>query len=272
MDPARDPNAGSATPDRYPSPAPDDVVWVLDGDATPRTALLVLPHAGGNAHAYAPWRDLLPADVRLLIGQYPGRGARFSEPLPETMADLVDPILACLPADTDDLVVLGHSMGSLVAYEVTRALTAAGRPPRALVASACRAPFLPNPSKVYPDQLDDDALVDAITSRGGTDDGILDEPELRELVLPSIRADFAIDDAYQAAPAAPLACPVTVVGGTVDPVVPAGALDRWADVTTGPVTTRVMPGGHFYFQDQLDDFLSIVTGVLDGDTVRAEAA
>ncbi|MFC4147676.1 thioesterase II family protein [Micromonospora mangrovi] len=256
-------------------PAPDDVVWVLpggDGTAPHRTSLLVLPHSGGNAHAYAPWRALLPDDVRLLIGQYPGRGARFSEPLPERMADLVDPILASLPADTDDLVVLGHSMGSLVAYEVTRALTDAGRAPRALVVSACRAPFLANPSPVHPEALDDDALVAAIKARGGTDDGILDEPELRELVLPSIRADFALDDAYRSAVAAPLACPVTVVGGSTDPVVPAEALDRWAEVTAGPVATHVLPGGHFYFQQQLEEFLSLVTGVLDGDTVRPEFA
>ncbi|MFY1702130.1 MULTISPECIES: thioesterase II family protein [Micromonospora] len=272
MDPVQiDPT--DARTDHQPAPAPDDVVWVLDSDAPGhRTSLLVLPHAGGNAHAYAGWRDLLPTHVRLLIGQYPGRGARFTEPLPERMADLVDPILASLPTDTTDLVVLGHSMGSLVAYEVTRALTTAGRAPRALIASACRAPFLPNPSPVHPARLDDDELVSAIQARGGTDDGILDEPELRELLLPSIRADFALDDAYQATPAAALTCPVTVVGGDVDPVVPAEALHRWAEVTGARVTTRVLPGGHFYFQQQLAAFLSLVTDVIDGDLVRTEAA
>ena len=123
----------------YGQSAPDDVVWVLPGDANGphRTSLLVLPHSGGNAHGYAPWRKLLPNYVRLLVGQYPDRGARFSEPLPESMADLVEPVLACLPPETDDLVVLGHSMGSLVAYEAALALTGAGRPPRALVVSAC---------------------------------------------------------------------------------------------------------------------------------------
>ncbi|WP_430789531.1 thioesterase II family protein [Actinoplanes sp. G11-F43] len=244
-------------------PAPDDVVWDLPGDPPHRTALLVLPHSGGNAHGYAPWRDRLPGHVRLLVGQYPGRGARFGEPLPRDMTDLVGPVLDCLPSGVEDLVVLGHSMGSLVAYETALALTLAGRPPRALIVSACRAPFLPNPSPVVPAALDDDALVAAIRQRGGTDNAILDEPELRELVLPSIRADFAIDDDYRRATAPRLTCPVLVLGGESDPVVPAGALARWAEVTTGPVTTRVLPGGHFYFQDRLDTFLALVTGVLD---------
>ncbi|NJQ08478.1 thioesterase II family protein [Streptomyces lonarensis] len=261
----------SPSPDQVP--AADDVVWPLPGAAAPRTSLLVLPHAGGNAHAYAGWRDHLPADVTLLVGQYPGRGARFSEELPRDLDDLAGPILTALPPETDDLVVLGHSMGSLVAFEVARRLTAAGRPPRALVVSACRAPFLDNPSVVLPDRLDDDQLVAAIKSRGGTDDGILDEPELREIVLPAIRADFGIDDVYRYdGPRPAVDCPVAVLGGDADAVAPPEMLAPWAEVTTGPFSQEFLPGGHFYFQQQLDAFFVRVNAVLAGaDSDRTPA-
>jgi surfactin synthase thioesterase subunit len=252
------------------SSVPEDVVWNLPGTRPGhRTSLLVLPHAGGSAHTYMQWRAELSPDVHLFIGQYPGRGARFTEPLPGSLDDLVGPIVAGLPSDTHDLVVLGHSMGSLVAFEVARALAAAGRPPRAFVASACRAPFLPNPSPVNPARLDDDELVAVVKSRGGTDDGILDEPELRDIVLPSIRADFAIDDDYRHAGDFPmLRCPLTVFGGAADPVVPVATLRRWVEVTDGPTAVEVLPGGHFYFQSQLDRFMSIVNRVIDGAFAR----
>ncbi|MEU5398222.1 alpha/beta fold hydrolase [Streptomyces sp. NPDC005963] len=254
-----------------PLPNADDIVWDLPGDGPQRTALLVLPHAGGNAHAYADWRDRLPADVRLLIGQYPGRGARYAEELPTTIADLAGPVAAALPGDLpEDLVVLGHSMGSLVAFEVIRRLAAAGRPARALVASACRAPFLPNPSAVHPERLDDDQLVAAIKERGGTDDGILDEPELREIIIPSIRADFAIDDVYRCSVAeAAVDCPVTVIGGDRDPVVPVAALDRWAEITGAGFAAHTLPGGHFYFQQQLPAFFALLGTVLGDGTEPA---
>ncbi|MCB5163532.1 alpha/beta fold hydrolase [Streptomyces bambusae] len=256
-----------------PHPAPEDVVWDLPGTAPHRLSLLVLPHAGGNAHAYAEWREHLPADVRLLIGQYPGRGARFSEPLPESVDDLAGPVVAALPADAGELVVLGHSMGSLVAFEVVRALQAAGRTPRALIASACRAPFLANPCAVHPELLDDDALVAAIKERGGTDDGILDEPELREIVLPSIRADFAIDDVYCCADrGVRVACPVTVIGGDADPVAPAENLHHWSEVTDHGFTRQVLPGGHFYFQQQLPAFFALVNPVLEAAAPAAAGA
>lgn len=145
---------GTHDDDRSPAftPAPDDVVWDLPGEGEQRVSLLVLPHAGGNAHAYAEWRAYLPADVRLLIGQYPGRGARFAEDLPRDVADLAGPVVAALPAGaTDELVVLGHSMGSLVAFEVVRALQAAGRTrgrwsrrPAGRRSSPTRPPCTPN--------------------------------------------------------------------------------------------------------------------------------
>ncbi|MFF2197196.1 thioesterase II family protein [Streptomyces sp. NPDC058157] len=255
-------------------PAPDDVVWDLPGEGPQRTTLLVLPHAGGNAHAYAGWREHLPADVRLLIGQYPGRGARFAEDLPRDVADLAGPVAACLPEGAaDDLVVLGHSMGSLVAFEVVRLLQAAGRTPRALVASACRAPFLDNPAVVHPELLDDDELVAAIKVRGGTDDGILDDPELREIVIPSIRADFAIDDVYRCPrDEARVDCPVTVIGGDADPVAPAASLGRWAEVTGHPFAAHTLPGGHFYFQDRLPEFFEVLATVVGGRTPAPAAA
>lgn len=250
------------------SPVPEDVVWALPGETgSHATSLLVLPHAGGSAHTYAQWRDLLPGSVRLLIGQYPGRGARFTESLPESLDDLAGPILRCLPADATDLVILGHSMGSLVAFEIARALTLEGRPPLAFVASACRAPHLPNPCPVRPEQLTDDGLVAAIKARGGTEDGILDEPELREIVLPPIRADFGIDDAYQfTGDVTALTCPATIVGGDADPVVPVETLSNWRKVTHGPSEVHVLPGGHFYFQQEIAAFMSIVHSVIDSAT------
>ncbi|MYY03554.1 MULTISPECIES: alpha/beta fold hydrolase [unclassified Streptomyces] len=256
-----------------PAPAPEDVVWDLPGDTPHRLSLLVLPHAGGNAHAYGGWREHLPADVRLLIGQYPGRGARYCEELPLSVDDLAQPVVDSLPADTGELVVFGHSMGSLVAFEVTRALRAAGRTPRGLIASACRAPVLPNQCPVHPERLDDDQLVAAIKERGGTDDGILDDPELREIVLPSIRADFAIDDAYRCtAPDARLDCPVAVFGGDADPIVPAEMLGGWSQVTGDEVVPQVLPGDHFYFQQDLPGFFARLNPVLDALRESASAA
>ncbi|MDX3578136.1 thioesterase II family protein [Streptomyces sp. FL07-04A] len=257
--------------DRAPL-VPDDVVWAVDGGtAGHASSLLVLPHAGGNAHNYAQWRELLSDDVRLLIGQYPGRGARFSEPLPRDIGELAEPVLRCLPEDTEDLVILGHSMGSLVAFEIARSLTRLGRPPRALIASSCRSPFLPNPSPVHAEKLTNEELVAAIEARGGTDHAILSEPEIREIILPAIRADFTIDDQYRCLDGTErLHCRILAIGGADDPIVPAEALLRWSEATDGPTATRFLPGGHFYFQQQPHAFIALVQELIGGSPARHE--
>ncbi|CAL9608377.1 Thioesterase PikA5 [Nocardiopsis dassonvillei] len=259
--PRRNPATG-----RDPRPVDADaVLWNLREAPAPNgPCLVLLPHAGGSAHYYTPWADRLPAEAGLRIAQYPGRGNRFAEGVPASMAELSDPVAAVLLEHPGDVVLFGHSMGSLVAYEVARRLTARGRPPSALIVSACRAPFLANPSPVHPAALTDADLVEALRRRGGTDPAILGEPELHPVILPPVRADFAIDDEYRCPDPAPtLDCPVVVVGGEADPVVPVAALRAWEDVTGGRTRVRTVPGGHFYFDEAASSMASLL------DTVRA---
>jgi surfactin synthase thioesterase subunit len=65
---------------------------------------------------------------------------------------------------------------------------------------------------------------------------------------------------------------VTAIGGASDPVVPLAALSRWEEVTDGPFDVHVLPGGHFYFNQQMRAFTAIVNGVLDRAGSRHEYA
>lgn len=241
-----------------------EVLWEIRESTAPGDlTLVILPHAGGNAHYYAQWEQSLPPEVGLLVAQYPGRGSRFIDDLPESIDDLAAPIVSLLAEESRDLVLLGHSMGTLVAYEVARGLTEAGRSPRALLGSACRAPFLPNPNPVLPQTLSDEELVDVIKARGGTEGELLENEEMREIILPSIRADFAIDDVYRRADAVrTLNCPVTIVGGESDPIVPVVDLVSWREVTEGESLVETLPGGHFYF-DESDESMTRFMSIVD---------
>ena len=260
------------TTHRTPNGVPaEDIVWRFEGKTSRKAStLLILPHAGGSAHTYADWRHRLPDDITFLVAQYPGRGARFAEPLPKDLDELAGPVVDALPSDTGDLYVFGHSMGALVAFEVARRLTERGDSPSGLIASACWAPHLPNPTPVRAELLDDDELVDLMRGRGGTPEEILEEPELRELILPSVRADFWIDDTYrfEGHPRV-LDCPVTVLGGEQDDIVPRSDILSWSECTSSRTSTSYLPGKHFYFDDHADS----LTGLLDilGSTLKPRA-
>jgi surfactin synthase thioesterase subunit len=226
--------------------------------------LLCFPPAGAGASTFRAWGGLLP-QVEVLAVQYPGRQDRFAEPCPERMPALADAIAAAVAADLPGPVAFfGHSMGAVVAYEVARRLAAVGVPePRHLVVSAHPAPTRERSSRPAADT--DEAVLDYLRMLGGANAALLDDPDLRELTMPMVRADLRLIGAYRYAPGPPLACPVTAVVGAADSTCGAVDVVDWAARTTGPFDLAVLPGGHFYLESPgpLMALLADRTGVTD---------
>ncbi|HEY1011568.1 MAG TPA: thioesterase domain-containing protein, partial [Herpetosiphonaceae bacterium] len=123
--------------------------------------------------------------------------------------------------------------------------------PAALWLAAHRPPGAGRPAPIH--QLPDDLFAEAIRRLGGTPDEVLAHPELLELFLPVLRADFALLETYDPpAPGsgrAPLACPLTVFGGEDDEVASPAQLAHWRAGAGGPFRLKLYPGGHFFFSD-----------------------
>ena len=67
-----------------------------------------------------------------------------------------------------------------------------------------------------------------------------------EIVLPLLRADFAVYETYVYASEPPLNCPISTFGGLQDRNVSHGDLEAWRDQTTGSFSSRMFPGDHFF--------------------------
>jgi medium-chain acyl-[acyl-carrier-protein] hydrolase len=109
----------------------------------------------------------------------------------------------------------------------------------------------------------DGPFVDEIGRRyGGIPPVVLENPELVQLMLPFLRADFTVFETYQYREAPPLDCPITAFGGASDDYVRPEALEAWADETTGGFSVRVFPGGHFFLQDHRAPLVAAVCAAL----------
>ena len=100
-----------------------------------RLRLFCFHHAGGSAALYRELREELAPDIDVLPVQLPGREGRVDDVLPNRM----DALVAELDEQLDTVLaapyaLYGHSMGALIAYELTRhrigarPRAAAGRP------------------------------------------------------------------------------------------------------------------------------------------------
>lgn len=100
---------------------------------------------------------------------------------------------------------------------------------------------------------------------------VFEDPGLRELVLPAIRADYRLVDAYPAGPRPPLDCPVYGYTGHDDPEVTPEQMRGWAETTQGAFRLRVLPGGHFYLRAEEAALLADMRDVLGRLKYRTEA-
>ncbi|MCU7728893.1 alpha/beta fold hydrolase [Actinoplanes sp. KI2] len=241
-------------------------LWLRRFSSTPapRLRLICFAHAGGGPSAYRTWHERLPTWAEVVAVRYPGRQDRLLEPCIDRMEPLADAVAhAVRPLLDRPVVLFGHSMGAWVGYEVARRLRARwGMEPAALVMSGQVPPGRRSVRSVSGDE----DLIAEVRRLGGADESMFDEPELLELVLPPIRADFALIDAYRPEPAEPFSCPLLVCSGAQDADVPPEAAAAWAATTTGPFRRREFPGGHFYLTDdepallgELGEWLASVT-------------
>src|SRR2546423_358721 len=67
----------------------------------------------------------------------------------------------------------------------------------------------------------------------GTPAAVLDHEELMELLLPTLRADFAVCETYRYHVGPPLLCPISALGGLGDDTVSRQDLDAWHEQTIG---------------------------------------
>lgn len=225
-----------------------------------RVRLLCLPYAGGGASVYRPWTRSFPSAVEVLPIRLPGREERFAEALITRMDILVEALAEVISTIADrPFALFGHSLGALVAHELTRHLENRDLPsPVHLFVSAFRAPQLPSRSSPIR-ALPEGKFVQEILEMGGTPEGVLDNLALREIVLPILRADFTLAETTLPDLRAPLSCPISAFGGLADAMVPSEDLGAWAVRTAAPFKLRMLPGDHFFLRDRQDDLATAIS-------------
>jgi pyochelin biosynthetic protein PchC len=224
-----------------------------------RLRLVCLPHAGGTATFFRSWQGAFGPGVEVLATRYPGRQERIAEACPTSLEPLADAVAEELTAFLDVPVALfGHSMGASLAYEVALRLEAS-RPAAVagLFVSAREAPHLVTPRTVH--LLDAEGVLAEVRRLGGSDAALLEDPSLREILLPPLRADFQIAGTYRAAAPVPVRCPVAAYAGQEDTGATPESMRHWSEVSAGAFDLTVMPGGHFYLMAERDALLSDIS-------------
>ncbi|MFJ3303917.1 thioesterase II family protein [Streptomyces sp. NPDC086549] len=225
--------------------------------------LLCLPFAGAGASFYFPWRNLGVDGLDIQPLQLPGRERLVGEEPYTNVQAAADGLLptALELAGRGPVAVFGHSLGAILAYELAHRIADNGANEVVhLFVSGSQGPW--NGRTERATGLDDDAFLARVQEFAGYTHPAFDIPEMRELLLPTLRADVEMHESYVPTSARKLDAPITSVRGVDDHLVSAQAADHWRDATTGAFTAFDVPGGHMYLDDDAKSLLALIAETL----------
>lgn len=231
----------------------------------PAARLFLLHHAGGSHLLYRGWAEQFPEDWELCLLEAPGRGNLQALPLIDDCDRLVDYFRAAIAPLLDrPFGFFGHSMGALIAYQLTRRLLDEGEPlPTWLGVSAYGAPRGHADADSSPHLMADDELRAWLRSGGGSPPQLLDNDDVWRKFAPVFRSDFKLVDTW-APPRSPepLPVPLSVFAGVHDKLISEDRLVAWRVLTADFRGLQRYDGGHFYLMDHHQKLAAAITAAM----------
>lgn len=242
--------------------------WIVSSKPKPdaKLRLFCLPYAGGGTMIYRTWSNFLPESVAVCAVQLPGRGPRLREPLYTQLVPLAHAIAAGLATHYDKpFAFFGHSMGAMLSFEIARQLRRAyGISPVHLYVSGRRAPQVDDPGPASYN-LPHDEFIAELSRIKGTPQEVLENPELMQMLIPIIRADFEVCQTYQYTDEPPLECPISAFGGIEDDEETREKVEAWQQQTSKKFSSRMIPGDHFFIHSSERLILELLSRELHED-------
>ena len=238
--------------------------------SNPSRRLFGFPHAGGGSAVFFPWTKHFGESTEVHAAQFPGRERRRDEPFvtdfneaAQALADAIYPLI------DRPYVLYGHSLGSLMAFEVVHRLRVMGAPlPVHLFVASRRAPQVAYVGDQPIGSLPKEEFLRLLQENyGALPQAVLSNPELLDMFEPIIRSDMILLEGYQYSERGPLDCPLTVYSGVDDPSVNNDMLEAWKQHTTVGFERKHFPGDHFFVQSQLKPLLESLSKELETSAV-----
>lgn len=211
--------------------------------------MICFPCAGGSARNF---KNLLKnIECSAICVEYSGHWSRYEEPLYDSMETCVQCLteeIQCMDITADDeIVLLGHSMGALIAFEIGKRLVQRGYHVGSLFLLACMSPDEMDCSKI--EFADDEAIKMFLKQIRQVPERVLNSNFFMENLLPSIRNDFRLLSNFARDVGLVEAVNLNIVClyGNQDMLV--DTMDGWKKYSNREIRSYIFPGNHFFFYD-----------------------
>lgn len=216
--------------------------------------IVAIPFAGGDKNAFREFKKYIPSKIEWITLELPGRGRRFVSPLLKTAEEATDDLfeqLKPLISSSEPYMIYGHSMGTLMGYELTKRVLSEGlNLPVCLYFTGRGAPGAVEAEKRS--NLPPDIFWEKVKNMGGLPEELLAHAELLDLYYPILSSDFKIIEEYQyTEPEKPFPIPTYITMGKDEIGEGAGKskpeeIKMWEKETSKFCHFSELPGDHFF--------------------------
>ncbi|WP_233899245.1 thioesterase II family protein [Tenacibaculum piscium] len=228
----------------------------MNGTLLSKSKIVAIPFAGGNKYSFNKIEQHISSDFEWITLELPGRGERFKEPLLNNIPDMVDDLYVSIHQHIikGDYVLFGHSMGSLLGYELIKKIRKNG-----LKLPFC-AFFLgrggpkhnrfTNKKSTLPQEL----FWEEISKIGGVPKDFFNQKDLLEIFYPVLKNDFrAIENYSYSKMKRPFSIPMNIMMGEdeigEEEKTSIKEMKDWVNETSATCNFEIVKGNHFFIHE-----------------------
>jgi len=226
-----------------------------------KSKIIAIPFAGGNKYSFNKIEKHIFQDFEWITLELPGRGSRFPEQLLDNVPAMVNDLFKSIQIHIakDDYILYGHSLGSILGYELVKKIIENGlKLPSCLFFTGRGAPqynrFI-NKKSILPQDL----FWKEIIKIGGMPKDILSQKELLEVYYPILKNDFkAIENYVYTKPKTCFSIPIHIIMGTdeigeeTEEKTSIATMKSWNNETSAPCSFETIPGNHFFVLEEAE--------------------
>ncbi|MBP1998984.1 surfactin synthase thioesterase subunit [Paenibacillus shirakamiensis] len=221
--------------------------------------LLCFPYGGGGASVYSEWNKQLSPKIKVVPIQLPGREREIGEDPFTDLNKAADHYATIIEAEyvNKRIAFFGHCfLGSTLAFEVIRRLESV--PELNIEHLFASAAFSPSSIRDYGIDLEqEDEFITKVEKLTGLKNEAFDIPDLKELLMPTFKADFEMDIKYPVSHAI-VNIPISAIYADHDVFVSRDEVEQWKQHTSKDYELYEVEGEHMYLLDRADLALHIV--------------
>ncbi|MBC7913832.1 MAG: thioesterase [Pyrinomonadaceae bacterium] len=233
------------------------VILLGDKKPTATTRLICFHHAGGTPSEYLKLNRYCGSDIELKVISIPRITTHSPFTDPEVSNLLIQISIIIKNLIDMPLVLFGHSMGGLMAHYYAFELAENSNLLLGLIVSSVQPPNGKlNSNSSSPSTATFWELLYDLIYLGGFPKYMMKDESLLNEAVNIYRNDLKIIELIQQLNVAKVKTPITYFGGENDPINRSNEYLAWSDKTEIEFNSKLFPGGHFYFSDQMDDFVS----------------